>query len=183
MADDDVVFGEDEVAEGPGAEGPRGGFLPEIVIKILKIVAMALVAIIFIVTVVIVTMKIMTRGTVNQSYPASSPEYAGEPDILLWYDGIEEIRTRTADANPMTVIVKIMLGYEKNNNALTGELVQRQPPFQAKIRAFFGRKVASELTAKNEEALRQELKETINRDLTTGKIMDVIIMNLQVLDF
>jgi flagellar protein FliL len=184
MADEDVVFGDDDVTGGSEPEsGGRGGFLPEIVIRILKLVAMGLAAIIFIVTVVVVTMTILNRGTAQQSLPAVSEEYQGIEPILQWWDGIEEIRTRTADAEPLTVIVKVKIGFEKDNKTILTELNDRQAPLQAMVRAYFSKKTASELTPRHEPQITNELENMINDTLAGPDITDVIIMDMQILDF
>ncbi len=184
MADDDVVFGDDDVTGGAEPDGGgRGGFLPEILIKILKLVAMGLAAIIFIVTVVVITMQILNRGSAQQALPAISEEYEGEEPILQWWDGIEEIRTRTSDAEPLTVIVKVKIGYEKDNKTILTELNDRQAPLQARIRSFFSKKTAAELTPRHEAQITSELKTLVNDSMTGPNIDQVIIMDMQILDF
>lgn len=184
MADEDVVFSDDDVTGGAEPDsGERGGFLPEIVIKILKLVAMGLAAIIFIVTVVVVTMQILNRGTAQQSLPVVSDEYQGIAPVLQWWDGIEEIRTRTSDAEPMTVIVKVKIGFEKDNKSILTELNDRQAPLQAEIRSYFSKKTAAELTPRHEQTITNELKTLVNERLSGPNIEQVIIMDLQILDF
>ena len=184
MADEDVVFGDDDVTGGTEPDsGDRGGFLPEIVIRILKLVAMGLAAIIFIVTVVVITMQVLGRGTAQQSLPATSENYQGEEPILQWWDGIEEIRTRTSDAEPLTVIVKVKVGFEKDNKAIQTELIARQSPLQSMVRSYFSKKTAAELTPRYEPQITNELRTQINNVLSGPNIDRVIIMDMQVLDF
>lgn len=186
MADDDNAL--EEGLAGPEqelapSEGKQGGLLSGMLLKILKFVALGIGAIIFIVTVVIVTMRIAGRGTQAQSYPAVSEEYEGTQPVLSWYSAIDEIRGRTADENPNTVIVKVGLGYEKDNKTIQTELVSRTPRLRDIIRQFFTEKTASELKPQYEEELKAELKERINRVLTGGKIDDVIFLEFNVVEF
>lgn len=122
MADEEG-FLEEDVAAGQDLEvGQKIGFLPAIAIKILKWAAVGIAAIIFIVTVVLITMQILNRGTQPQTLPTVSPNYESKPPILSTFDAIEEIRTRTSDENPSTVIVRVILGYEENNKLVQNEL-------------------------------------------------------------
>ncbi|MEW5813900.1 MAG: flagellar basal body-associated FliL family protein [Spirochaetota bacterium] len=183
MSDEEQSFDEGISGEPDVAVGGKVGFLPGIVIKLLKWAAIAVVAIIFIVTVVIITMSIMNKGSKSQSYAAVTPEYQGTAPILDYYTNIEEIRGRTADKNPVTVIVKVSLGYDQGNKAIQGELIQRTPKLKDMIRGFFSSKTAEELGPKNEEALKMALKELLNRVMTTGKIKDVIFSDFNVVEF
>jgi flagellar FliL protein len=164
-------------------EGKRGGLLSGMLLKVLKFVAMAVGAIIFIVTVVLITMRIAGQGTQPQSYPQSSPEYEAETPVLAWYNNIDEIRTRTADDSPHTVIAKVSLGYERENKVVQTELVSRTPRLRALIRSFFSGKTAQELRPGNEEELKAELKQKINQVMKNGEVQEVIFLDFNVVEF
>jgi flagellar FliL protein len=186
MGDDDQAL--EEGLAGPEqeitpGESEGGGILSGMLLKILKYVALGIGAIIFIVTVVIVTMNIVNRGAQPQSYPAASPEYEGTTPILAWYSAIDEIRGRTADDSPHTVIVQVAIGYEKENKAIQTELVARTPKLRDIIRSFFTEKTAAELQPRYEEELKAELRERINRIMTQGKIDEVIFLEFNVVEF
>lgn len=177
MGDEDI-YAEEEIAGG-GEElevGEKSSALKELLPKLLRWVAIVIVAVIFIVTVVFFTMRIMTRGTTNQSYAVQSPEYATEPEVLSWY-ALDEIRTRTADKNPSTVIVQAKLGYEWENADIQTDLIQRSEIIYDSMRQYLSSKTAAELTPQTEMQVKQEMKEKINRLLSAGNIQEIIFMD------
>lgn len=182
MGDEDI-YAEEEVGGGEElAVGEKSNALKELLPKILKWVAIVLVAVIFIVTVVFFTMRILSQGTTNQSYAVQSPEYATEPDVMSWY-ALEEIRTRTADKNPSTVIIKAKLGYEWENADVQTDLIQRSEIIYDAMRQFLSSKTADELTPQTEMQVKQEMKEKINRLISAGKIQEIIFMEYNIFQF
>ena len=84
---DEEVFAEEEIARGDGQElGGKTGFIPAVVLRLLKWVALGLGAVIFIVTIVVFTVHFLNKGPQNVVYPSDSLEYSEVPDILQWYD-------------------------------------------------------------------------------------------------
>ncbi|MDC7125700.1 MAG: flagellar basal body-associated FliL family protein [Spirochaetales bacterium] len=156
--------------------------IKELLPKILKWVAIVVVAIIFIVTVVFFTMKVMNQGTTNQSYAVQSPEYETEPEVYSWY-GLDEIRTRTADKNPATVIIKAKLGYEWENADIQTDLIQRSEIIYDAMRQFLSSKTAAELTPQTEMQIKQEMKEKINRLISAGKIQEIVFMEYNIFQY
>ena len=186
MGDEDQAFDEGfgtAEADIAPTEERGGGLLGGLLLKILKYAAMAIGAVIFIVTVVIITMRIINRGAQPQSVAPVSEAYQGKVEKLAWYDNIPEIRGRTADENPVTVIVKVNIGYDEENKVLQSELIARTPRLQALIRQHFAQKTAAELTPNNEDELSAELKDKINRILADGKIKEVIFLDFNVVEF
>lgn len=186
MGDEDQAFDEGfgtAEADIAPAEERGGGLLGGLLLKILKYAAMAIGAVIFIVTVVIITMRIINRGAQPQAMAPVSPEYQGKVEKLDWYDNIPEIRGRTSDENPVTVIVKVNVGYEQENKMVQSELIARTPRLQALIRSYFASKTAAELTPQHEDTLTAELEERINRIMTDGKIKEVIFLDFNVVEF
>lgn len=182
MADEEG-FLEEDVAAGQDLEvGQKIGFLPAIAIKILKWAAVGIAAIIFIVTVVFITMRILNRGTQPQTLPTVSPSYESTPPILSTYP-IEEIRTRTADDNPSTVIAKIILGYDENNKAIQTELTKRRTQIKDLTRSYFSSKTEKDLHPKNDEQLKVELLDRINRILVQGKVREIYFDEKNVVSF
>ncbi|WP_028974882.1 flagellar basal body-associated FliL family protein [Spirochaeta cellobiosiphila] len=187
MPDDDdlaeSMVGDGGDAFGGESEKPRGGPIPEFVLLVLKIVAGAIGAIIFIVTVVVITMGILNRGTQSQSFPVVSPEYEGKPPILAYSDSIGEVRARTADNPPQSVVVTVLLGYDKDNPQLVTEMLDRAPLFKDMIRSYFSSKTVDELQSTFESSIKMDIKEMINRTLINGEIKDVIFPDYNIYEF
>lgn len=184
MADEEQGFDEGIAGEQDLSVGSqKTGFLPGIVMKILKWAAIAIAAVIFIVTVVVITMNIMGRGSETQTRVVSTSEDYNKPQpIMDYYRAIEEIRGRTADENPATVMVKVDLGYEQGNKTIQSELVQRTPQLRDLIRHFFSSKTVDDLRPENEEQLKMELKEKIN-DILKEDITMVLFQDFNVVAF
>jgi len=182
MGDEDI-YAEEDVSGGEELEvGEKSNAIKELLPKLLKWVAIVIVAVIFIVTIVFFTMRIMTRGTTNQSYAVQSPEYATEPEVMSWY-ALEEIRTRTADKNPSTVIIKAKLGYEWENADIQTDLIQRSEIIYDAMRQYLSSKTASELTPQTEMQIKQEMKEKINRLISAGKIQEIVFMQYNIFQY
>jgi flagellar FliL protein len=183
MADDEVFSGEG-IDESPEQESEKkGGFIPAILLKILKYVALGLAAIIFIVTVVVITVRFLDRGPQAGAYPSPSPEYSAEVPIRSWYD-IQEIRSRTSDENPHTVIVNAKLGYEKENKKVQTELIARKEQIVDIMRRFFSRYKASELGPENEEQIKAKLKAEINQIMSMkDAVKQIAFLQFNVIEF
>ncbi|MBN1686228.1 MAG: flagellar basal body-associated protein FliL [Spirochaetales bacterium] len=175
MADEESFLDED-IAVGQEAEvGRKVGFLPALILKILKWAAVVVAAVIFIVTVVVITMRIMNQGRPSGSVPVVSESYTSAPPTYSYYKNFEDIRTRTADDVPYTVVAKVALGYEEGNKSIQNELVERTTLLQHIIRSYFASKTASQL--KNEGVVLQELLQEVNAVMTSGKIRQVLLLD------
>jgi flagellar protein FliL len=184
---DEEFLNEEEGGGGGGGDqvqaSKKVGILPGFIIQILKWVALGLGAVIFIVTIVIVTVGILNSGSKTQTYQNISTEYKAKDPVLEWYRSLEEVRGRTADETPHTVVANVFLGYAKGNKAINIELGERTPEIRDILRSFFTSKKADEIRPEMEEALKAEIKERINMILTEGKIDKVIFDNLVVVEF
>ena len=181
MADEEG-FLDEEVAPGGDVEvGQKTGFLPALVIKILKwaIAGVALIALV--VTIVVITMGFMSRGTRPATVPAISEDYRATPPKLEYYNVFEPIRTRTADEVPYTVIARIGLGYDPDNTSLYREIGERNDKLQDLLRSYFTQKTAKEVEAKNEFIVKQDLLIRVNAILANGKVEDVIFYEYNVI--
>ncbi len=178
MADeDDLDVGEDGGEAGKPARG--GGIIP----TILKWVAIVVGAIILIVTVVVITMNIMNKNSPSQTVIPTSEDYVKSREVLDWYSSIGQIRTKTSDANPCSVVVEVVLGYKTQDKVTSTEITQRQIEIKDFIRRYFTQKSASELKPQNEREMQIEIRNSINDDiLTNSKIKDVRFMSLEVIE-
>ncbi len=180
---DEEVFAEEEIAGGVGQElGDKTGFLPAVVIRLLKWVALGLGAIIFIVSIVVVTVKFLNKGPQNVVYPSASESYQETPPILQWYD-LEQIRARTSDDRPVTVIVNPKLGYEMGNAKIQTDLIQRREYLVDAVRTFFSLKKESDLTPDKEGMLKEELREHLNKLVDNQEIQEIVFIEFNVVEF
>ena len=180
MADEDsgIDLGEDsETAAAPAKKGGLGGILP----TILKYVALALGAIVLIVTVVIITMNVMGGNKTRQTQVPISEEYKEYAEELDWYQSLGEIQTRTSDASHASVLVYIFLGYKKEDKVASAEITAQKIPIRDFLRNYFADKSVEELSPKNEERLKIEIRNEINdRILNKSKIRKISFDKLQV---
>jgi flagellar FliL protein len=184
MSDENEMFeeGEDGAVGGEAQPSKKsGGFLPGIVIQILKWAALGLGAIIFIVTVVIITMKFMGAGNQGMSQQQVSADYAGNAPVYDWFSNITAIRARTSDSPPGTVMVDISIGYEQGNKVVQSELVNRTPQIKDIVRQFFATRRTPDLAPSKENDLKVELAEKINSIMTDGKVRQVVFDNLNII--
>ena len=162
------------------------GFLPAIVIKILKWVAIVLVAVVFIVTVVVVTLKIMNPVASTPDYYYDTQELRNTLPNLQWYNvGDSDIRCRTADVEKKVIlIVKVSVGFNEKSKDLHQELIDKTPKLRDEIRVFFGEKMADDLLPKDEVKVKEELKRRINRMLSgSDRVQDVIFTDFNMVEF
>ena len=166
----------DESFGGGGGSPSGGGKSKSGLVKILTWVAGIVCGTIFIVTVVVITIKVIDRGNQSQSFAQVSEEYNTKPPIMKFYgDMMPEIRGRTADKVPQSFIIALDFGYPEDVAvALDPEITQRLPAIVDLIRSYFNGKKAEELSYENEEFLKLQLKEKINRILTNGPIETVV---------
>lgn len=182
---DDLFEGEDEGAvadEGVGA-ARRVGFLPAVFIQILKWSALGIGAILFIATVSFFTVKILGGGEQGMSRQRVSVDYAGKAPKYDWFSALGEIRGRSADETPSTILVDVRVGYPKGDKAIQMELIERTPQIRDIIRQFFTSKRAEQLKPAYENDLKAELTEKINSIMTDGKIKAVVFDSFNVVEF
>lgn len=178
-ADDDVVG-----AEETQPSQKRVGFLPGVVIQILKWVGIILGAVIFIVTVVVVTVNFLGRGTANLTSVPESDDYRAEVPILTWFESVGELRGSTNDTQRTTYIVEPFLGYDGENNALVNELILRKIQLVGIFNDYFGSLSAAELQGPaNQQRVEIDLLEEINRTLREGRVQDIVWGSYQFLPF
>jgi len=183
MSDENEMFdaGDDSAVGAEAQPSRRVGFLPGIVIQILKWAALGLGAIIFIVTVVILTMKFMGAGNQTMNQQQISADYVGKAPVYDWFPNINQIRGRTSDVPPAMVMVDLSIGYEQNNRIVQTELVSRTPQIKDIVRQYFASRRMSDLTPARENDMKIEIAEKINTIMSTGKIRQVVFDNLTII--
>lgn len=184
---DELFDTEEEVGgeEAAGA-GRSVGFLPGLLIQILKWAGIVVGAIIFIVTVVVVTLRIMGDTTQSQTVlPPDSPDLETErPAMLNYFQAIGEIRGVTADQPRRTFIIEPVLGFNPDNRQLQTELTAMIIPIREEIDFYFAERTADELLGpENRRRVKEELETRINRMLRSGEVEDVAFQQYQIVDF
>ncbi len=180
MADNEDILNDDgdgASASAPAKKGGLGALLPALLKWVLIVIAL----IIVIVTVVVITMKIMGANSSPASTFPISEEYSGHREIYDWYSSLGSIRTKTSDDTPAVVTVDVVLGYKKDDKAVSTEITARNIELVDFLRRYFTQRTVAELKPENEENLRSEIIRAINETiLTSTKIRDVRFKQLDV---
>jgi len=181
---DDLGEGDAPESGGGGAK-KKGGGLGNLLPNILKFVAIGLGATVFIVTVSIITVNLVSKKGAQQTVigDPSSP-YVGKMPEYTYYDGIGSITVRTKDFPvSSSVTVKMILGYDLNDQLATTELISRRFQLIDFVRRYFSSKTAVELSPEREEELKAEIREMLNtRFLDTARVRIVLFEKLDVME-
>jgi flagellar FliL protein len=177
--DDDILDSGSGIDSGKKKSSGLIGLLP----KLLKFIAIGLGALIFIVTVAVITFNFLNQGGRSQtSVDAETDPYVGTKPEYMYYTNIDLIRVFTNDPTPASVVVKVVLGYDMNDERAPTELTSRLYEITAFIRQFFALKTADELRPEDEAQLQLEIREALNtRVLQTTKIRNVLFQQLDVI--
>lgn len=171
---------EEELAgeeQQPTAGKKKIGFLPAIVIDILKWAAIVIGAIIFIVGVVVVTMRIMNRGEepTGRYVPLDSDQVEIVRAQLSWYSQIGDIRGQTNDTPRQTFIVNAHIGFEPEDEQTSQELITRQVQIKELIAIYFSERSAADLNSVDGRMrAKDELRAQINGLMSSGRSSMVI---------
>jgi flagellar FliL protein len=181
----DDMMDDGESPEGGAAPKKKKGGLGTLLPTLLKFAAIGIGALLFIVTVSVITYNIMNDGGKTQTNVTdpSSP-YIGRRPIYQWYTDIGTVTTKTRDELPHSVSVVMNIGFDQQADPSTGlELAQRKFELQDFVRRYFANKLAEDLKPENEEKLKQEIKEQINkRLLENARIRDITFTKLDVME-
>ena len=126
-------------------------------------------------------MNVMGGNKTRQTQVPISEEYKEYAEELDWYQSLGEIQTRTSDASHASVLVNIFLGYRKEDTVASAEITAQKIPIRDFLRNYFADKSVKELSPKNEERLKIEIRNEINdRILNKSKIRKISFDKLQV---
>ena len=181
MSDEEGFLDEGVTGEEEQPAGVRTGFLPAVVITILKWAAIGLGAIIFVVTIVLITNKLLGEGKEISGIPAYSVERQREAiDTEYFNTGLDSIRGSTSDVPSRSFLASITIGYPEGKTVIQTELVSKKELIQNTILKYLGKKKAIDLQTKNFGNLENELRTKINNGIMkTGQILSVLIQELQ----
>ena len=99
-----------------------------------------------------------------------------------WYQSLPDIRAKTIDPIPASVIVNVVLGYKVDDKVASNELTARKIEIQDYLRKYFSSKKVIELKPQNEDMLKLEIKNDINDILTSSSIKDVRFLKFDVVE-
>jgi len=183
MSDSDALDMEEGEAPDTGPKKKKGG-LGTLLPTLLKFAAIGIGALLFIVTVSVITYNIMNDGGKKQTNVTdpSSP-YIGRKPVFEWYTDIGTVTTRTRDESGYSVSVVMNIGYDKTDVAAYSELSGRKVELQDFVRRYFAGKLAEDLKPENEERLKTEIKETLNkRYLENARVRDIAFTKFDVME-
>jgi flagellar FliL protein len=173
---DDLDLEGGDAPDAGSAPKKKSGGLGNLLPTILKFVAIGLGALVFIVTVSVITYNIMNKGGKNQTVISdpSSP-YVGKRPEYSFYDGIGSMTVRTRDSS--TVAVDMIIGYDKDDQNASMELISRRFELRDFVRRYFTGKNDIDLAPDKEEQLKKEIREQLNtRFLDTARAR-IILFN------
>ena len=112
----------------------------------------------------------------NSPYIGSRPEYS-------FYDDLETITTNTKDTVNHNIIVKIVIGFDKDDNNSINEFNSKKMQIQDFLKNYFSEKYASDLSPDKESHIRREIMENLNiRFLETARVRTILFNQLDVLE-
>lgn len=166
MADEEVLEGEGEQYQPTAASGLNK------VVKILIYVAMGAVGLVLM---VVIAYYVASFAAQQQYKDVASIVVMKPPPPTEAFNFPEDFRVNTADEGETHFIkLKLSLGFEMGNAALSNELAQRKPQLRNIINLILAGKTKAQLTSvSNQLELREEIKASINHLLSNGKIEEV----------
>ena len=173
---EDVGAGPDEIAPA----GRKAGFLPTVLVRALKWVAIGLGFVILGVTTTVVTFNLVNRGRAGSELREISPAYSARPEPLNYDDTLEEIRGVTSDEVPAIFSARISLGYETGKQQLAIEIAARKREIGNIALLYLSNKRSNELRPENYRQIQEDLRSQINRVLKEGQIEAVVFRDFVV---
>lgn len=185
MSDDFLDGDEDAIVDDSGSSAEkkkRVGFLPAIVLQILKWAAIVLGMIIFVVTIVIITLQVIGANQPGRTRTDITEDYIENLPIFDFFE-LDEMRGVTNDEVRNTFVVQIQLGYNQGDAQIVNEIIQRRVQIVDQVLLWFSSQSASYLiNANNREEIRSRIRALINQ-IMTRDIREVRFTNFQILNF
>ncbi len=167
--------GEAEASRPAKAKGAGPGLA-----RILMFAGIGLGAVIFIVTIVVVTVGILNKQGKRQEVVSVSESYQQATPVYQYVTTIGEIRARTLDKEPSSLVVKLNLGFDMNDKEAPNQVTQRLPQLRDFLRSYFSQKYAQDLAPDKEAVIKEELREAINKILTKPSLKEVLFEKFDV---
>lgn len=178
MSDEDVS---EEVEGGEQTEGKsakKKSGLALLLPSLLKFVALGLAALVVIVTVAVITFGIMNKGGKGQTEAAAdSAAYIGKRPEYAYFPTPINVRTRTRDPAPYSVVVELVIGYDVNDKNASLEMTNRSPEIRDFMRSFFSTKYAADLKPEREAQLKEEIVDALNTRVLDSSRAKIVLFN------
>jgi flagellar FliL protein len=152
------------------------------VLRILLIAGLCLLVLGVVVTVSIAVVNYMLSHGSSQTSVKTSEDYVDVIPAYVYSTQLPEMRLSTSDKPAATVVVKVLIGYEKNNKALENELTERKPQMVDRLRRYFSSKKAEDLQPDKETKLKEELRSELNNMTKVKGIRDILFEKLQTIE-
>lgn len=105
---------------------------------------------------------------------------AKKKEVDLHYTPEISMSGRTNDGNSFIYDIVLVFGFTEKQKQIDAELARRGLELQDLLRSFFSMQTAKDLRSANEENLKKELIQRINKFLKTGKIENILFLKLDV---
>ena len=165
---------EEEFEEGESEEGyePTAASGLNKVVKILIYVALGAVGIVLM---SVISYYVALTAASQQYREVASIAVVRPPPPTENFNFTEDFRVNTADrGEPHFIKLKLSLGFEAGNAALSAELAQRTPQLRNMVNLILMGKTKDDLAEIQDRLeLQEEIKASINHILSEGKITDV----------
>ena len=136
-----------------------------------------------VVAVGVVKVNIMRDNKPQAQAIPTGQEYTKKKEILDWYSSLDQVRAKTSDAVPASVVVQVSLGYNKDDKQASAEISYRRMEINAFLYQYFSELTKEDLKPQNEDILRQQIRDRINDDiLSDSKIRNVQFTTLDVVE-
>ncbi|MCB1307371.1 MAG: flagellar basal body-associated FliL family protein [Leptospiraceae bacterium] len=170
MADEEEY--EDDDAGGGEAFEPSASSGLNKIVKILIYVALGAVGIVLM---AVISYYVALTAASQQYKEVSSIAVVKPPPPTENFNFTEDFRVNTADTGePHFIKMKLSLGFESDNAALSAELAQRTPQLRNIINLILMGKTKDELaTIQDRLELQEEIKASVNHILSEGKVSEV----------
>jgi flagellar basal body-associated protein FliL len=152
------------------------------ILKILLFVGIGVLVLGVMITVAFVVSGIKDKNGTPQSSVPMGEDYQDVLPAYVYSSQLPEMRLSTADKPAATVIVKVLIGYEKNNKGLENELTERQPQIRDFLRNFFSLKKADELQPAKERKLKDDIRTDLNDMMASKGVRDILFEKLQTVE-
>lgn len=168
--DDDMMEDDDEGGESFAAAPASSGF--SLINKVLIPVAIGTVGLVLM---AVISYYVASIAAARQYKEVASIAVVKPPPPLESYRFTDDFRVNTADQGEVHFIkLRLSLGFEQGQAALSGELAQRTPQLRDIINLILASKTREELsTVQDQLELREEIKASVNHILSEGKIIAI----------